>query len=251
VDLQSDNPTKAIEFYSALFGWEVMVGPEEAGGYGMAMLNGRPAAGIGPKPMPEIPSVFTTYLASQDADATAAKVIEAGGQVFMPPFDVLDVGRMLVAADPSGSVFGVWQAKAHTGAQIYGEPGAYCWNEVQTRDYAAARAFYEKVFGFSYADVASGDDMAYCTFSVPGGEQPAGGMNDLTKMPGETPSHWLAWFTVANADDAVTRVGELGGSTIMPPFDSPYGRMAMVSGLEGEIFGVIDITTTVGAPPQG
>ncbi len=250
VDLQSDDPAKAAEFYSALFGWDVQAGPEEAGGYAMALIGGRPAAGLGPKPMPG-PSVWSTYLASDDADATAAKVSESGGQLFMPAFDVLDVGRMFVAADPSGAVFGVWEAKAHTGAQVFGEPGGYCWNELHTRDYAAARSFYEAVFGFTFTDLSGGDEFTYSTFAVPGDDHPVGGVLDLTKVPGDTPSHWLAWFTVADTDAAVAKVGELGGNTLVPPSDSPFGRMAIVSGPESEVFGVIDIATTTGEPPQG
>ena len=31
--------------------------------------------------------------------------------VVTEPIDVMDVGRMAVAADPGGAVFGVWQAR--------------------------------------------------------------------------------------------------------------------------------------------
>ena len=81
-------------------------------------------AGIGPKQGPPgTPAAWTTYLASDDADETAGKVKAAGGQVLMEPMDVMDVGRMAVAADPGGAVFGVWQARAHTGFGLANEPG--------------------------------------------------------------------------------------------------------------------------------
>ena len=127
IDCQVDDTTKAREFYAGLFGWEIYDSPEEAGGYLMAMKQGKPAAGIGPKPqgMP-MPSAWTTYFAADSADDIAAKVADQGGQTLMPPFDVLDVGRMFVAADPTGAPFGVWQARAHTGAGVFNEDGAYC-----------------------------------------------------------------------------------------------------------------------------
>src|SRR5438132_3145394 len=85
-------------------------GPE-AGGYSVAELNGRGVAGVGPKMgPPEAPTMWVTYLATSDADATAAKIKGAGGQLVMEPMDVMDVGRMAVAVDPAGAVFGVWQA---------------------------------------------------------------------------------------------------------------------------------------------
>src|SRR5882762_2220626 len=97
VDCQVDDPAKAGEFYADLFGWEIMNSPAEAGGYLMAMHNGRPAAGIGPKPEGRpMPSTWTTYFAADSADDIAGKVTAAGGRVVMEPFDVMDVGRMFV-----------------------------------------------------------------------------------------------------------------------------------------------------------
>ena len=52
--------------------------------------------------------MWMTYLATADADATAAKIKGGGGQLVMEPMDVMDAGRMAVAVDPAGAVFGVW-----------------------------------------------------------------------------------------------------------------------------------------------
>src|ERR1700686_1180549 len=72
VDLGTSDPAKAAEFYPALFGWDVQVGPPEAGGYAIAYLRGRPVAGIGPQMNPG-PPYWTTYVKESDADATAKK----------------------------------------------------------------------------------------------------------------------------------------------------------------------------------
>src|SRR5436305_3640948 len=104
-------------------------GPE-TGGYSIAELNGRGVAGVGPKMgPPEAPTMWMTYLATSDADATAVKIKGAGGQLVTEPMEIMDAGRMAVAADPAGAVFGVWQAGAFPGAQIVNEPGAMRWNE--------------------------------------------------------------------------------------------------------------------------
>ncbi|WP_406281464.1 VOC family protein [Nocardia sp. NBC_00881] len=252
VDCQVDDTTRAREFYGELFGWEIEDSPPEAGGYLMAMRGGRPAAGIGPKPdgMP-MPSVWTTYIAADSADAVAAKVTAASGSLMMPQFDVLDVGRMFVAADPTGAVFGVWEAKAHGGAGVYNEPGAYCWNELHTDDYKQAQEFYAEVFGWHYTEIGDGQNFVYSTFSLAADGDPVGGINDSTKTPGDNPAYWLAWFQVDNTDGALAKAGELGATVMMGPDDSPFGRMGVVQGPQGEVFGVIDPTTTVGEPPTG
>ena len=249
IDCQVDDTTKAREFYAGLFGWEIMDSPEEAGGYLMAMKNGKPAAGIGPKPEGmSVPSAWTTYFAADSADDIATKVTPAGGQIFMPPFDVMDVGRMFVAADPTGAAFGVWEAKAHTGAGIFNEHGAYCWNELHTRSYQQAQDFYAQVFGWSYTEIGDGDSFVYSTFALPGGEG-IGGVSDDTKMPGQAPAHWLTWFQVDDTDAALTKATELGATVIMGADDSPAGRMGIVQAPQGEVFGVIDPTHTVGEFP--
>jgi predicted enzyme related to lactoylglutathione lyase len=246
VDLVVPDPEKARAFYTELFGWEVQDSPPEAGGYLMAMRNSRPAAGIsGPmEGQAETPAVWTTYLASDSADTTAEAVASAGGRVDVPPFDVMDVGRMLVATDPTGATFGVWQAARHTGAGVYNEHGAYCWNELHTRDYAAAQAFYAAVFGYTYTEIGDGQAFTYSTFTPAGQQEPAGGVSDDTTMPGDAPAHWLTWFQVADPDAAVSTATRLGGSVVMDLRDSPFGRMAVLAGPQGEVFGVIDPATT-------
>ena len=125
-DVTSTDLPRAVEFYGALFGWDADVAPQpEAGGYTMFSLRGKyVAAGSPPQPGQEgIPSHWTTYIASDDVDATAAKIRDAGGTVLAEPFDVFDSGRMTVAQDPTGAVFGVWQAGTHIGAQLANDPG--------------------------------------------------------------------------------------------------------------------------------
>jgi len=250
VDCQVDDTAKAREFYSELFGWQIEDSPAEAGGYLMAMLNGKPAAGIGPKPegMP-VPSAWTTYIAADNADDIAMEVENSGGQPFMPPFDVMDVGRMFVAADPTGAVFGVWESKEHKGAGVYNEPGAYCWNELHTREFDTAKEFYHNVFGWSYEDIGDGENFAYATFTNPGETDSVGGINDDTKMPGEIPPHWLTWIQVADVDASLAKATELGATAMMGPDDSPFGRMVVLQAPQGEVLGIIDPTNTVGEPP--
>src|SRR5438105_3229099 len=148
VDVQVPDTTKASAFYSALFGWDVLTGPPEAGGYGIAQLRGRSVAGIGPQPTPG-PPVWASYVNVDSADDTAAKVTANGGALLMPPFDVTDVGRMCFFSDPTGAVIGMWQPGEHKGAGIVNEPNTYSWNELLTDDIDGAKAFYGAVFGWA------------------------------------------------------------------------------------------------------
>ena len=107
-DVTVDDVPTAISFYRALFGWEIEQGPPETGGYAVCHKNGQIVAGLSPKFGPgEMPAVWTTYLAADDTDAVAARISAAGGQLLVEPVDIMDSGRMALAADTTGAVFGL------------------------------------------------------------------------------------------------------------------------------------------------
>jgi len=241
VDLGTYDVTKATAFYRTLFGWDIQVGPPESGGYAMCQIQGRAVAGIGPKMgPPEAPAAWTTYLATENADATTSRITSAGGHLLAEPFDVMDAGRMSVAADPGGAVFGIWQARAHSGMLLANEPGAVCWNENMSRNFDGNKAFYHAVFGYEYDDMSSGD-FKYATFRTTG--DPLGGIGDLGAMaPANTPAHWRTYFGVSDTDATVQATAMAGGGVVSPPWDSPYGRMAILSDDQGAVFAVMSLT---------
>jgi uncharacterized protein len=245
VDLGTDDVARATTFYSTLFGWHAETGPPEAGGYVMCMLQGRPVAGIGQKMgPPEVPTAWTTYLASDDVDATTSQVTPAGGSVLAEPFDVMDVGRMSMATDPGGAAFGIWQARAHNGMGLANEPGAVCWNENMSRSFAANESFYATVFGYSYDDMSS-DDFKYATFKTSG--NPMGGIGELPGgAPAETPAHWMTYFGVDDTDEAAEGATKLGGNVVQAPWDTPYGRMATLTDDQGAVFAVMAMSQASG-----
>jgi uncharacterized protein len=240
VDLGTADIAKASEFYSALFGWTVNQGPPEAGGYSIAELRGRPVAGLGPQMNPG-PPVWATYVNVDDADKVVAKVGDAGGMVLMAPMDVMDVGRMAIFTDPAGAAIGVWQPKEHKGAGIVNEPGTLTWNELMTTDVAAAKTFYNAVFGWS--EVTNGEGAgAYTEFQV-AGRSIAGMMEKPAELPAEMPPFWGIYFAVADTDATAKRIGELGGSIMMPPRDIEPGRFAVGIDPTGAAFSVITMKT--------
>ena len=246
VDLASADVDTSIAFYGGLFGWEhALAGaPEETGGYGMFMLDGKIVAGIGPLQNEQQPPVWSTYIAVDDADATVAKATEAGGQVAMPVLDVMEAGRMAFLVDPDGAFVGIWQAGTTTGAQLVNEPGTLGWNELQCRNKDAALPFYTAVFGHEPENMA-GAFGEYTVLKV--GDDAVAGIVQIDEMwPEGVPSHWHVYFVVEEADAAAERVKELGGSVHVDPFDvEGIGRMSVVSDSNGTHFSIMQLA---GAP---
>src|SRR5574338_324419 len=119
------------------------------GGYRVATLAGNAVAGLSPMQEAPGPPFWTTYVSVDDADATCAKVGDAGGTVLLPAMDVMDLGRMAILADPTGAGIGIWQPGTFAGVETDNGPGAYCWSELLTSDTTAAAAFYAEVFGWT------------------------------------------------------------------------------------------------------
>jgi predicted enzyme related to lactoylglutathione lyase len=240
VDLGVDDVQKAISFYSAQFGWDIQPGPPEAGGYSVAMLDGRMAAGVGPKMGGEQqPTMWMTYLAVEDADEIAAKVKAAGGQIVAEPMDVMDLGRMAVAIDTTGGAVGIWQSRQHKGFQVSNVAGAVTWNEQMSHDFEAAKTFYGAVFGYEFQDMSS-DDFSYATLNL--GGQPVGGIGGYpAAVPAGTLGSWTVYFGTSDTDAAVTTATAGGGTLVHPATDSPYGRMAMVTDDQGAGFSLLSV----------
>ncbi|SDC44067.1 VOC family protein [Actinokineospora iranica] len=236
VDLGTD-VAQAAEFYSGLFGWRVDIGGEEVGGYANCFLGDEFVAGLGPLQEGQT-SAWTTYLSSTDVDADAAKITAAGGQIVLPPLQVSEFGRMVVAIDTAGAGFGLWEAGKHTGVTLANEPGSLVWNEQMSADLAASKEFYAKVFGYAYEDM-EGAPGGYATLNVPGGEQPVGGIGG--GLDAGTPAYWGVYFQVADADATLEKVKELGGSVLDGAVDTPFGRMATVADDQGAQFKVMGV----------
>jgi predicted enzyme related to lactoylglutathione lyase len=237
VDLQTSDQDAAKAFYSGLFGWTYDDQPMPQGPvYSMAMLNGHPVAAIAPQ-TPEMvaagaPPMWNTYLAVDSVDEATAKVEAAGGKVAMAPFDVMDAGRMAFVMDPSGAAVALWQASQHIGATLVNEPGTINWNELITTDPAVK--FYNEVAGLTTSTMDMGG-QTYTLFEVDG--QMVGGSMP-PQAPG-VPNHWHVYFGVDDADAAAAKARELGGSVVVEPFDTPVGRMAVVSDPQGAVFSII------------
>lgn len=242
-DLTTTDPESAKVFYGGLFGWEYDERPTTQGvPYIMAMKGGSRAAGMMQMP-PDMhaggmPSMWSTYLAVDDVDATCGKVPGAGGQVTVPPMDVMTEGRMAMVDDPTGAMIGLWQAKDHVGAGVVNEHGSVTWNEVQTSDPAAAAGFYAAVVGWDAQAMEMPDGGQYTIFTI-GEDQVAGAME--APMP-EVPPHWSTVFAVDDANSAATTATELGGSVLVEPFDMFVGQLTVLADPTGAVFQAIALT---------
>jgi predicted enzyme related to lactoylglutathione lyase len=229
------------DFYGRLFGWEFSLGPTPFGLCVRATLHGRNVAGVAEAPKSrQLPVAWTNFLSTHDADSTTELIRGCGGTVGVGPLDVGEAGRVALASDPDGAVFGVWQGPEQHEGEVMGEPGTPAWNELITHRAPAAGKFYATVFGYEVEETASAD-LDTLTLRL-NGRRVAGIHGIGPSLPRDRGAHWMTSFSVEDVDSTARQVPELGGHVVRSPGDSVYGRRATVADPEGAVFTVISMT---------
>ncbi|HET7265619.1 MAG TPA: VOC family protein [bacterium] len=240
VQLGTNDPAASRRFYGGLFGWQfndMPAGPNMT--YTFLELDHKSVGGaFDTKDMGEhIPPHWMPFINVRSADEIAKRTKANGGRVLMGPDDVMDVGRQVAIADPTGARVAVWEAKKHKGAALVGEDGAMCWNELMTPDIEAAGRFYRTVFDWSSELVDTSADSSYTIFK--GGSTMIAGMMARPQRLKDVPPNWLTYFGVKDVDASAAKVRELGGRINMPPTDIPdIGRFSVCADPQGAVLAI-------------
>ena len=239
LELATTDRAKAVDFYTNLFGWTKQDDDLPTGGvYTTFNLGDRPVAAAYDQSDEErsggIPAHWNLYVSVDDVDKTAAVGQSAGGTVLMQPFDVMDIGRMAVLADPTGAVINLWQPGQVHGFAVRDEHGSFTWAEVLTSDTDRDAKFYGELFGWSSEVVEMGGGPPYTIFSRDG-KQIAG----MMAMP-DTPPNWMIYFEVNDAEGITKAASSSGAQVQREPTAIPdVGTFAVFSDPQGAVFAII------------
>ena len=118
--------------------------------------------------------------------------------------------------------------------------GSHIWYELMTTDPDAAKRFYEAVIpGLKMGDRLPGDQDYRMINRRDGGM--LGGVLGLTedmRSHGAKPV-WMGYIGVDDVDGTIAQIEAKGGKALMPAFDIPQGRIAMVADPQGNPFYVM------------
>jgi predicted enzyme related to lactoylglutathione lyase len=233
----------ATAFYEKLFGWksdQIPMPGDAEGNYTLLKMGDEDVAGLyqmsgetGPGASPR----WETYVTVEDVDGCAERARSLGGKIVAPPMDVPGVGRMATLQDPTGAKISISKPGDHPGrAELGMAPGSFGWSELATRDTAAATAFYTGLFKWGTKSDTSSSPYT----ELMAGDQPIGGIMEMTPRHGDTPPNWLPYVMVEDTDATAARAGDLGGRIIVPPATIPkVGRFAVFSDPVGAVLAVI------------
>jgi uncharacterized protein len=227
-ELATSDADAAKAFYTQLFGWEYEDNPvPDDQVYSMARRDGHHVAALFSS---DQPPHWNCYVTVTSADETAQAAKDNGGAVMAEPFDVMDVGRMAVIADPAGAALCLWEPRAHIGATLVNTPGAMTWNDLVTPDPEGAAEFYGKLFGWTTEEIP--DAGGYRT--IRNGDRMNGGI-----MPNQDgPPNWLPYFGHEDVERLAGEIEGLGGKLYNGPVRMPQGSIAVLADPQGAVFAV-------------
>lgn len=236
-ELVTTDAASAKSFYSSLLGWNATDQEVDPGNFYTNLdIDGKLVGalyGMNPSQLERgVPPHWNLSVSVENADESAAKAASLGGTVVLPPFDVMDAGRLAIIQDPTGAKLCLWQPKDHIGATLTGETGAFCWWELQTNDVEKAKAFYTGLF-----DWVAGGSEQYVEW-VHNGTSIGGVLKIQPEWgDGNVPPNWQSYVMVESVDDSTAKTVELGGKVLMPPMDIPgTGRFSVVADPQGAVF---------------
>jgi predicted enzyme related to lactoylglutathione lyase len=227
----SDDPKRAQDFYTQLFGWDTEVFRPGEVDYTMISTGDQSHGGFGKAIEGAPPPHWLSHVRVANVDETIEKAKGAGGKLAAGPFEMGEVGRMAIIADPQGAYVSAYQPESDGPVP----EGVFVWDELVTNDVDGAQRFYEEVFGWTTSDMGP-EYGGYRVFNR--GETGIAGVMAVPHEP--IPPHWQPYVAVDDPDATTKKASKLGATTLLEPMDVPkVGRIGVLSDPQGAPFGII------------
>ncbi|MFD8148429.1 VOC family protein [Streptomyces sp. NPDC059708] len=231
----------ARRFYGAVLDWtfrDTHLGER----FALAYRHGAPVAGFGTLADDlALPATWTPYFATADANLAAARIRERGATVAVGPL-AFGLGRAVLAADPAGAVFGLWQGEVLEDWRV-GHGAAPAWLELRTHGAFAAAIFYGEVLDWA------GEAPGSCVAAYEHDHVVLRHGNDTVARisggaVGEDPDphlrpRWHVHFPVPDLEAAIEAANCAGGRPVSPVETSVADRRITLRDPEGALFTVL------------
>jgi predicted enzyme related to lactoylglutathione lyase len=248
-ELMTTDVDAAKAFYDAVVGWNIESQSNFPNGYRMiGRSDGKSAGGVLPltEEMQQHGArpTWLAYIHVGDVDGAVRSIEQAGGKTFMPAFDIPNVGRVAMVADPQGAPFYVMkpippegQPDAKSDVFSVDQPQRVRWNELSSSDQDGAIRFYTSQFGWTQEGAMPMGDMGEYKFINRDGVMIGAIMRKPPQMP---VTAWTYYIGVDDIDRAAKAVTDGGGQILHGPMEIPGGEYSL-NGMDpqGAAFGLV------------
>ena len=111
VELSTDAPSKAKEFYAKIFNWKFEDSPSPVPGgiYTHIKVGEGTGGGLMKKAMADAPNAWLAYVLVDDIDKTLKKATGLGARILLDKMVVPAQGAFAIFLDPTGAALGIWE----------------------------------------------------------------------------------------------------------------------------------------------
>jgi predicted enzyme related to lactoylglutathione lyase len=178
------------------------------------------------------------HLGVPDVERTTAAFVNRGATPLGPAQPTGDGGQTAVLRDPGGAIVAV--STPPTSSASANASVTAAWYLLNTTDAAKALVNYHELFGWEVKErVEIPPHGAFHPFAWEAGGPSAGGITDITGMPGRHP-HWLFFFRVDALDPAIAAARGTGG-LVLDPIVLPSGeRVCVCDDPQGAAFALLE-----------
>jgi predicted enzyme related to lactoylglutathione lyase len=242
VDLVTPDLDSAKKFYSGLFGWTFRDTHAGKRDYAVALLDGRPVAGLFLRPLKageQRQPAWLTFIAVRDVEVAKRTALEHGATVVSEPRNYPKRGRQAILADPEGARFAVLASSSGDPGDFLAAPGEWIWSSLIVKDPNTEAAFYQELFGYDVFDLPNEDDVDHVILSTD--DYARASVNAFHRDPSRRLPHWINFVRVVDAVEGAAKVVALGGRVLSEPHLDRHGaKVAVVADPAGAPFGLME-----------
>ena len=235
-ELMTPDAAGAKAFYDSVVGWNIAADSQFPNGYRtIGRSDGGSAGGLlplsdemrqhGARP------AWLSYILVDDVDSSVKSIEQAGGKTYVDAFDIPDIGRVAMVADPQGVPFYIIKPMppandpgAKSDVFSVDKPQHVRWNELSTTDPDAAIDFYRSQFGWGQDGEMDMGEFGKYRFIQANGVNVGAVMRKPPQMPA---SAWTYYIGVDDIDRAAEAIGSGGGQVLNGPMEIPGGEFAL------------------------
>jgi predicted enzyme related to lactoylglutathione lyase len=237
-DIMAVDETATNPFYRELFGWDFSSEPRPNDGCRMVTFEGQGLGGSLPFETESGRSHWMGYIQVTGIEEHVARARAMGATIFVELMEILAVGKFAVLDDPTGAPFYLYEIAPEYRATATGYDrgaGHIIWNELITKDLAAATAFYREIAGWELTPV-SPEPLSYTIARVDG--EPVAGLFQPPQLPEH--SAWIMSVATDDIDATIAKAVELGGEVVHAANAVPgVGRTAWIADPTGGVIGLM------------
>ena len=239
IDLATENPNGARDFYGAVFGWKFREIENARVPYTLIENATGKVGGMFRQVRPpgaKVGSKWISVMSVEDPSKAARLVAERGGQVLLAPTVVPGRGTHALFRDPEGAVFGVLANDGGDPPDAPVNDGDVFWLDLFAHDPARQAAFYSAIGGYSVdvGEVAGRERTILATNAIA-----RAGVARLP--PGAEKSAWLPFILVDDVPGALARATKAGGKVLLAPRAALLGgNLAVIADPAGGAIGIVN-----------